>query len=144
MNVTPKAYKIWKRLFIEPNLWIGVPAIAYDVDMTGRQVLSVLKTMNSPYIEKEASTADSDARVRLTVTDEELEALRRDVIVSYNNLSDAMLVEIHDALSPVGWTTASDISIITGYRPATICIALSIMDDVAQKSEGASKLYSLT
>jgi len=144
MDVTPKAYKIWKRLFEDPNLWMSVPSVAYDVDMTSRQVLSVLKTMHSDYIERRPGTSDSDPMLRLTVTDEEFRALRREVIMSYNNLDEEMLQGIRNALSPVGWTSASDLAIITGYRPAKICVALSIMSDVAQKTECATKLYSLS
>jgi len=144
MLVTSKAYKIWKRLFEEPNTWLSVPSVAYDVDMSSRQVQAVLKTMNSPYIEKEPGSADTVPAIRLNISDEDFVALKREVIMSYNKLSEEMLQEIYDVLSPVGWTSASDLSLETGYCSAKICIALSIMDGVVQKNDGVAKLYSLT
>ena len=143
MMISSKAYKIWKRLFDSPNEWISVPTLAYDVDMSSRQVSCRLKGMNSPYIERIPACGSHLPAVRLTVTDEEFDALRKEVIMSYNNLDEEMLETIRSTLSPIGWTTASDISILTGYRSSTICIALSIMDGVIQKSDGSSKMYSL-
>lgn len=144
MLVTSKAYKIWKRLFNEPNVWLSIPSVAYDVDMSSRQVQAVLKTMNSPYIEKQPGSPDSVPAIRLTISQEDFVKLKRDVIMSYNKLSEEMLDEIYNVLSPVGWTSAADLSLETGYCSAKICIALSIMDGVIQKNDGVSKLYSLT
>jgi len=144
MFVTPKAYRIWKRLFTEPNVWLSIPGIAYDVNMTSREVQAVLKTMNSEYIERMPGSTDCLPTVRLTISDEDFIQLRRDVIMTFNELTEDMLDTIYGVLSPVGWLSASDIANITGYLPAKICVALSIMDGVVQKNKGASKLYSLT
>ena len=144
MLVTSKAYKIWKRLFDEPNVWLSIPGIAYDVDMSSRQVQAVLKTMNSPYIERRPGSSDVDPKLRLTISDGELAILKREVIMTYNHLSEEMLDEIYAVLSPVGWTSAADLSLETGYCSAKISIALSVMDGIVQKNDGVSKLYSLT
>jgi len=131
MFVTAKAYRIWKRLFADPNVWLSIPGVAYDVNMTSREVQAILRTMNSEYIERTPGSTDVDPAIRLTVTDEEFVQLRRDVIMSFNELTDDMLDNIYGALSPIGWVSAADISNVTGYIPAKVCVALSIMDGVA-------------
>lgn len=142
MDVTPKAYKIWKRLFKEPNIWLDLGDIAYDVNMTCRQVSSVVQTMNSAYIRKSDNGKQRPA-IKLCCDGEELELLKREVIISYNQLNDEIFDTIRASLSPVGWTSAQDVALITGYHGATINIATQLMDDVVSKDAGKSKYYML-
>lgn len=143
MQVTPKAYKIWMVLFDCPNKWTNVSDIAYKVDMSNRQVLSVLQTMHSPYIEKEVLGDYMGTTVRLAITDEELRKLRKDVLMAYHDLNEEVFENIRSTLSPIGWTSAQDIANITGYRGSRVYIAMSLMDDVISKDTGSNKLYML-
>lgn len=143
MQVTPKAYKIWMVLFERPNTWTNVGDIAYEVDMSNRQVLSVLQTMNSPYIEKEVLGDYMGTAVKLTISDEDFRRLRREVLMSYHELDEEVFNRIRSTLSPIGWTSAQDISNITGYRGSRVYVAMSLMDDVISKDTGSNKLYML-
>ena len=142
MNITPKAYRIWKRLFEDPNKWLMMKDIAFDVNMTCRQVSSVVQTMNSPYIIRDEEN-DAWPAIMLKVPEKDLDALKFDVISSYNKLDDEMFNAIRSTLSPVGWTTAQDLSAITGYTGAKLSLALSLMDDVIAKDGGKTKMYML-
>lgn len=142
MEVTPKAYRIWRRLFEEPNRWITLNEIAFDVDMTCRQVSSVIQTMNSDNIIR-AGDPRAKPAVMLKCTKEEYDALKREVTLSFNHLDDEVFWNIRRSLSNVGWTSAQDVALLTGYGGAKISIAVSFMDDVKSKDAGKSKLYML-
>lgn len=141
-TLTPKAYRIWKELFNNPNLWMDATSLGQMVDMSGRGVISVICTMNSPYIEREKGTCTTSPRVRLSVTDEELKDLYKAVTKMYYRIDDKMMHEIRDCITPLGWISSKDISEITGYRGATVAIALSMMDDVHMQKHDTIKMYT--
>lgn len=144
MQVTAKAYKVWKVLFDNPNMWMNVSDIAYKVDMSNRQVLAALQSMNSPYIKREVLGDYMGTAVKLEISDEELRQLKRNVMMTYHELDEEVLENIRAVLSPLGWTSAQDISNITGYRGSRIYVAISLMDDVVSKDTGTNKLYMLS
>jgi len=143
MQVSPKAYKIWKVLFKRPNEWISMTTLSCDVNMSNRQISSVIQTMNCPNIVKSEATGNQEQEVMLKVTDEEFRALWNEVMRTYHGIDDTVLSNIRATLSPVGWTSAKDISLMTGYRGFKVYVAISQMDDVISKNYRSSKMYML-
>lgn len=143
MQVTAKAYKVWRVLFEYPNTWLDLGFISRELDMSNRQTSSVIQTMNSPYIHKSESSGSKSVEVMLEVTDEELKELKRDVLMTFHEIDDTVIENIRATLSPIGWTSAKDIALMTGYRGSRIYVAISLMDDVKSKDSGSSRLYKI-
>ena len=141
-SLTPKAFRVWKELFKNPNIWMDASSLGQRVDMSGRELISVVCTMNSPYIEREKGTCSSAPRVKLNVTEEEQRDLYRAVMKLYYRIDQDMMDEIRSCITPLGWISSKDISEITGYRCATVAIAISLMDDVRMTKADTIKMYS--
>lgn len=143
MQVTAKAYKIWRVLFKNPNIWLNLSDISREIDMSNRQTSSVLQTMHSKYIVKNEITNSRGVEIKLEVTPEELKALRREVLMTFHEIDPEVMENIRATLSPIGWTSAKDIALMTGYRGSRIFVAISLMDDVISKDSGSSRMYMI-
>ena len=143
MQVTSKAYRVWKVLFEHPNEWLGLSYISREIDMSNRQTSSVIQTMNSSHIIKGEAPGTKYVEIKLEGTDEELKELRREVLMTFHEIDDEVMENIHSTLSTIGWTSAKDIALMTGYRGSRIYVAISLMDDVVSKDSGTSRLYMI-
>lgn len=143
MYVSSKAYKIWRVLFERPNEWLTLSYLSHAVDMSSRQTSSVLQTMSCQNILKREVQPDRTIQIMLSGSDEELKELRRDVLTSFHEIDEVVIENIRSTLSTVGWTSAQDIALVTGYRGSRIHVAISLMDDVVSKGLGSSRMYMI-
>ena len=60
MNINYKTYRIWRVLLDSPNEWLNVMSVAHSVNMTSRQVSSIVNTISSPNIRKERDAGDKE------------------------------------------------------------------------------------
>lgn len=143
MRVSSKAYKVWKILFDHPNEWLTLSYISHEADMSNRQTSSVLQTMGYDHIQRAEVPPNRSVEIMLTVSDDELADLKREVMRSFHGIDDEVMENIRSALSTVGWTSAQDIAVITGYGGFKIYVAISMMDDVISKESGSARVYML-
>ena len=143
MNINYKAYRIWRVLLDSPNQWLSVMDVAHDVNMTARQVSSIVGTMPSPPVVKERDGSDKNIYIMVQGTDDEIFRLKSEVVSSYFDISQDMCHKVQCALSPVGWMSVADISDDTGVERLNVSRILSIMPNVVCKGTGSITLYRL-
>lgn len=143
MYVSSKAYKIWKIFFEHPNEWLNLSFISYKADMTNRQASQIVQTMNCANILKRDIPPNRCIQLMFEVTDEEYKKWKNDVLTSFYEIDDAVVSNIRSTLSTVGWTSAQDVALATGYRSSKIFIAISLMDDVVSRDMGSSRVYMI-
>lgn len=143
MNLNYKAYRIWSVLLNNPNEWFSVIDVAHDVNMTSRQVSSIVNVIASPYIIKERDKNNKELYITVQGTPEEILNLKKQVMHDYYGISADMYTRVEDTLSPVGWMTVGDISDDTGIERLNVSRVLSVLPTVVTKSTGSVTMYRL-
>lgn len=143
MNLNYKAYRIWRVLLDSPNEWLNVIDVAHDVNMTSRQVSSIVNIIGSPHVVKERDANNKELYISVQGTPAEILKLKKQVMYDYYGISSDMYSKIEDTLSPVGWMTVGDISDDTGIERLDVSRILSVLPSVVTKSTGSVTLYRL-
>ena len=143
MNINYKTYRIWRVLLDSPNEWLNVMSVAHSVNMTSRQVSSIVNTIASPYIHKERDAGDKELYISVMGTPEEILQIKAQVMHDYYGISSDMCGQVKDTLSPIGWMTVGDISDDTGIERLNVSRILSILPDVVSKGSGSVTMYRL-
>ena len=138
-----RTYRVWRVLLDKPNEWIDVMSIAKLVNMTSRQVSSVVGMMGSPHVMKERDEDDKKLYVIVKGTDDEIFKLKNYVVSGYFGLSVDEIECVHGSLSPIGWMSVADIADDTGIERIGVSRILSILPDVVTKSTGSVTMYRL-
>ena len=138
-----KTYKIWCILLDSPNEWLNVMDVAHNVDMTSRQVSSIVGTMPSPPVVKERDKNDKALYITVKGTDKEIFDLKSKVVSTYFGISQDMQKKVYGALSPIGWMSVTDIADDTGVERLNVSRILSILPGVVCKGTGSITLYRL-
>ena len=143
MGMNCKTYRVWGALLEYPNDWQSVMKIAYDINMTARQVSSIVGMMPSPPVVKERDEKDNKLYVRVIGTPEEISKLRAEVISDYFGISPDTWERVMNSLSPIGWMSVTDISDDTGVEKLRVSRILSALPNVVSKGSGTVTLYRL-
>ena len=138
-----KTYKIWCMLLSAPNEWQSITSMAYDMNMTSRQVSSIVGMMPSPPVVKERDENDNKLYVRLEGTHEEITRMKAQVISDYFGIPPETWIRVQHSLSPVGWMSVSDISDDTGVEKLRVSRILAALPNVVSKGSGTVTLYRL-
>lgn len=112
--------------------------------MSNRQASTVIQTMGCSDIKRRDVPPDRVVQICLEVSDDELRSLKRQVQTIFYQIDDEVVENIRATLSPIGWTSAQDIALATGYRGVRIYVAISMMDDVISRDNGAYKAYMIS
>lgn len=143
MQVSSKAYRIWRILFEHPNEWLDLSYLGHEANMSNRQASTVIQTMGCPNIKRRDVPPDRVVQICLDIPEDEFIELKRQVQTIFYDITDEVVANIRATLSPIGWTTAQDIALATGYRGVRIYVAISMMDDVISRDNGAYKAYMI-
>lgn len=143
MRMSYKTYKIWRILLDNPNDWMSVKDVARDMNMTSRQVSSVVGMMPSPPVRKERDEGTKELMMILEAGEEEVRKMRYDLIHEFFGISDDMCAKIEGALSPIGWLSVADLSEDTGIEIFNVTKVLSILPNVVSRGTGSVSLYRL-
>ena len=143
MNINYKTYRIWRVLLDSPNEWLSVMDVAHDVNMTSRQVSSIVNTISSPNIIKERDANNKELYITIQGTPEEILQIKTQVMYDYYGISPNMCGQVKNTLSPIGWMTVGDISDDTGIERLNVSRILSILPNVVSKGSGSVTMYRL-
>ena len=138
-----KTYRVWRVLLDKPNEWQDVMDVAHTVNMTSRQVSSIVGLMDSPLVFKERDEHDKKLYVTVKGTEKEIFELKNKIVSGYFGLSPDEIHHVHLSLSPVGWMSVADISDDTGIERISVSRILSILPGVVSKGMGSITLYRL-
>lgn len=136
-----RVYKIWLMLLENPGKWYHTDDIAYDLDLTRKQLYAMLAKFPTPPVEKDRTDGCYGFRVRVCGSEQYLEKVKEAIMRDMYNLSDELIQEIHDALPIAGWISLSDLSQDTGYSMTQLSRVISLLDDIDFKSLQGIPLY---
>lgn len=135
-----KTYKVIKEVVKCKNGYIPTNKIAFDTNLTSRQVHIILSDLRLPFVEKEYDVKLKTNRLLLNATEEERRALIVSATRDYYDLSDSMIDTVRNSLSTIGWMNVSDIACDTGLDDMDVAMILSIMDNV-DSTELSSRMF---
>lgn len=120
--------------------WLDVAEVARCTDLTVRQVLSILATIDAPYLCKRKEP-DGVTVVMFSITEDEAERVRKEKKAERFGFTEAHFEEVRGAMSPAGWMSIGEIAEDTGFNRTNVARMLPLMDGVALKEEGDRKYY---
>lgn len=128
MKVTNKTYRVWKVLFTIPNRWVDVMEVAYESNLTTRQVSMIINGMPSPPVEKERD-GDGHMQVILRGSEDELSELSRNIKKDCYGISEETLSMV-EGLVPTDWIPLNSLCDITGIDRSELTKILSVIKGV--------------
>ena len=134
------AFKVISLLTKYPNEWMDTQSIAYDTDLTSRQVSSVVMVLDIPYLRK-SRDRDNKMIVMFEGTPKDVEETIRAATKEYYRIPDDDIVKVDSVLSPAGWLTVADITEETGFSRNAVTKTLKCVEGVDKMCVGASTLY---
>lgn len=140
MNI--KSYKVLKTVLQKPNEWVSVAELAYSVDLTYRQVLTILRT--SELFENLVESHERrDFYIKLKATEEEVKKFMRNATIDCYKIDDEKIKKVTNALSTFGWLSVMDISEDSGLNKTCVTKTLSVMNNIDHKTENSVTFYKL-
>ena len=136
-----KTYKILKIILETPNEWHSTTSLAYDVDMTTRQVVAIIGAYEHLPLEKDRDSQNNRTYVMFQGTKEEASAILTRITEEYYGISEEMKKTIYDTLSPVAWMTVTDIVEDTNFKRCDVSRTLGLLEGVATKTSGEAVMY---
>ena len=135
-----KTYRVLKAV-LKREKYISVSEVAFETNLTCRQVQSLISMLALPFIVTEYDSVHNVNRLMIIATPEEREATLRKATIEYYGISPDMMGKVHDSLSSTGWMSVFDIAEDTELYHMDVSKALSLMDDVVSKETGMGTLY---
>ena len=135
-----KTYKVLKAV-LKREKYISVSEVAFETNLTCRQVQSLISMLALPFITYEYDQANNVNRMIIVATPEERAATLRAATIEYYNISPDMISKVHASLSSTGWMSVFDIAEDTDLYHMDVSKALTLMDDVVSKETGMGTLY---
>ena len=135
-----KTYKVLKAV-LKREKYISVSEVAFETNLTCRQVQSLISMLALPFITYEYDQANNVNRMVIVATPEERAATLRAATIEYYNISPDMISKVHSSLSSTGWMSVFDIAEDTDLYHMDVSKALTLMDDVVSKETGMGTLY---
>lgn len=134
------SFKVLSFLIKSPMKWYDTQTIAYDTNLTNRQVLSTINMISSPYLQKDR---DVDRRLIIMFNgdSEAIKETRKMMVVEHYRISEDIMDNVYKTLSSAGWLTMTDLIEETGYSKSTLGKVLAVMDGVVSTNSGTSMLY---
>ena len=136
-----KVYKIWMLLLDNPGKWFYTEDIAFEMDLTRKQIYALLVKFPCPPVERERLCSDGGLRVRITGSEAYLKRVRDSLNIEWFKITDETFDTIRNALPQAGWVTLTDLSMETGLSTSQLAKALSLMDDAVCKTLHGVPLY---
>lgn len=136
-----KVYKIWLMLLDSPGEWFYAEDIAYQMDVTRKQLYALLIKFPTPPVEKERLDQHSGLKVRITGSEQYLAKVRESVMRDMYAITDEVTDNVRRALPEAGWVTLTDLSAETGYTITQLSKALSFMDDAVMTNQHGVPMY---
>lgn len=143
MGMSNNSYKILSLLIKNPNKWQNVQDIAYDVNITYRQAMSVILALDFENVER---TKNEHGRtvIRFYGNEDDAERVTRKVIREYYGITDDDTKRMYDLLSPAGWLSVPDLVEESGRTRSKVTRTLRVMDGVDKSIIDASTFYRRT
>lgn len=139
MKVTNKVYRVWKVLFTIPNKWVDVMEVAYEANLTTRQVSMIINGMPSPPVEKERD-AEGHMQVILRGSESDLKELQRYIRMECLGISEEDVYTISEYI-PTDWIPLTDLCDLTGKERLELTRIISVMRNVECNNEGKITEY---
>lgn len=136
-----KTYKVLRTILEEPNEWHSVPTLAYDVNMTPRQIIAILCAYEHLPLKRDRDNTLSRSYVMFEGTEEEAERILAKVTAEYYDISDEMKQTVYNSLSSVAWMSVSDVMDDTHYNRCDVARTLGLLEGVTTKTSGVLVLY---
>lgn len=141
MNMNTKVYKVLKIILESPGEWNAVPTLAYDTNMTVRQISSIICMYEHLPLEKDRDSSIGRSYVRFPGTPEEADKVLRRLTAEHYGISDEMKETVYNTLSSVAWMSVGDIMDDTNLDKSDIAHTLYLLDGVVSKNNGEFVLY---
>ena len=138
-----KVYKIWMLLLDNPGKWFYTDEVAFEMDLTRKQMYALLSKFPSPPVERERINSDSGLKIRINGSEQYLQRVRESITIDWFKITDEMCDKIRATLPKAGWVTLTDLSMDTGYTTSQLAKALTLMDDVVTHSSHGVPLFKL-
>lgn len=143
MAMSNNSFKILTLLMKTPNKWRGVQSIAYDVNITYRQAMSVILALDFDHVER-TKDGYNKTIVRFHGDEDDVEMMTRMAMREYYGISDKDTGVMYNTLSPAGWMSVPDIMEETGRTRSAVTRTLRVMDGVDKSVIDASTFYRRT
>lgn len=136
-----KTYKVLKTILEHPNEWQPVHVLAYDVNMTARQIVSIVCAYEHLPLKKDRDNENSRSYVMFEGTKEEADKVLAKVTEEYYGVTDEMKEKVYNSLSSVAWMSVSDVMDDTKFSRCDVAHTLGLLEGVITKTNGVLVLY---
>ena len=136
-----KTYKVLKTILKEPNMWHAVPNLAYDVNMTARQVTSIICAYEHIPLKKDRDDSLGRSYVMFEGSKEDAENILARITEEFYGISPEMKERVFNSLSTAAWMSVSDIMEDTSYNKCDVARTLGLLEGVTTKTCGVLVLY---
>lgn len=143
MAMSNNSFKILLLLMKTPNKWLSVQSIAYDINITYRQAMSVILALDFDNVERIKDEYNKTV-IRFHGDEEDVERGIRKAMREYYKITDSDTKKMSEVLSPAGWLSVPDIMEETGRTRSAVTRTLRVMDGVDKSVIDASTFYRRT
>ena len=135
-----KTYKIWMLLLEHSGEWVDIDRIAYEMDLTRRQMHALLPKFPDPPVERCGGDGTA-VRLRVRGSPEYLRRLRTAVTMDRYAITPEMVDTLYGTLSAVGWLALKDLSSDTGFTMTQLVKTLEFMQGVEVRTINGTPMY---
>lgn len=140
MAMSNNSFKILLLLMKSPNEWWNVQSIAYDINITYRQAMSVILALDFDNVERTKDNYNKTV-IRFYGNEDDVERGTRKAMREYYKITDMDIERMSEVLSPAGWLSVPDIMEETGRTRSAVTRTLRVMDGVDKSVIDASTFY---
>lgn len=138
-----KVYKIWMLLLDKPGEWFYTEDIAFQMDLTRKQIYALLSKFPTPPVERERLSGESGLRVRINGSEAYLKRVRDSITMDWFKIDEEVLDRVRNALPQAGWVTLTDLAMETGITASQVAKALTLIDEAECRTQHGIPLYRL-
>ena len=97
-----KVYKIWMLLLDKPGEWFYTEDIAFQMDLTRKQIYALLSKFPTPPVERERLNGEAGLRVRINGSEAYLKRVRDSITMDWFKIDEEVLDRVRNALPQAG------------------------------------------
>ena len=133
-------FKVLSYLIKNPNKWYDTQTIAFNTNLTNRQVMSTISVMESRSVVRDR---DNDNKIIIMFSGDETAALKakKELVIEHYKITKDDRDMVYGLLSPAGYLTMVDLMEETGYTKNTLSRVLNVTDGVMSIGSGTTTLY---
>lgn len=135
-------FQVWILLINRSNTWIGLKDLAYEMDLTSRQIIPLVRRLPNSIVDKRGDGQRETVAIRLSGTQAFIDEVHRAVTREYHGVTDEEISKVREALTEE-WMTSSEICARAAIPKSRTIHALGSMEGVEVREAIKGQEYRL-